>query len=187
MTLTLEQLVAIMPLARRRAGVFIEPLSLATAESGIDTPLRIAAFLSQVAVESGSLLYMRELASGDAYEGRIGLGNTQPGDGRKYKGRGPIQITGRNNYRACSLDLFGDERLLEHPEILEEPLHGCRASAWFWRVNNINRFADAGDIDGVSDAVNRGRKTAAYGDALGFKDRLAFYERAKEVLHDADS
>lgn len=187
MTLTLEQLKAIMPLARRRAGVFIEPLSLSMAESGIDTPLRIAAYLSQVAVESGSLLYMRELASGDAYEGRIGLGNTQPGDGRKYKGRGPIQITGRNNYRACSLDLFGDERLLDHPEILEEPLHGCRASAWFWRVNNINRFADAGDIDGVSDAVNRGRKTAAYGDALGFKARLAFYERTLEVLNDADS
>ena len=187
MTLTLEQLKAIMPLARRRAGVFIETLSLAMDESGIDTPLRVAAFLSQVAVESGSLLYMRELASGDAYEGRAGRGNTQPGDGRKFKGRGPIQITGRNNYRACSLDLFGDERLLEHPEILEAPLEGCRASAWFWRVNNINRFADIGDIDGVSDAVNRGRKTQAYGDAKGFKERLAFYERAKEGLNDADA
>ena len=56
MTLTLEQLVAIMPLARRRAGVFIEPLSLSMAESGIDTPLRIAAYLSQVAVESATLI-----------------------------------------------------------------------------------------------------------------------------------
>ena len=180
--ITLDQLKEIMPYAGQRAEVYLDPLNQTMEEFGIDTPRRQAAFLAQLAHESGSLRYVHELASGHAYEGRADLGNTQSGDGPRFKGRGLIQITGRRNYRACSLALFGDERLLNHPEILESVPHACRSAGWFWRENNLNRWADEGDFDGVSDVINRGRKTTRYGDSNGFKDRLAFYELAKEVL-----
>lgn len=182
--ITLDQLQRIMPLARARAAIFLLPIAGTLEEYGIDTRQRRAAFLSQLAHESGQLRYVRELASGKAYEGRIDLGNTEPGDGMRFRGRGLIQITGRRNYRACSIALYGDERLLLRPDQLELIVPAARSAGWFWRVNDINRFADAGDFDGVCDAVNRGRKTVAIGDANGFAERLAFYDRAMEVLSD---
>lgn len=115
----LDQLRHIMPNAGIRASAFLLPLNDAMIAYAIDTPAREAAFLAQVAHESGELRYVREIASCRAYEGRKDLGNTHPGDGMKYKGRGLLQITGRANYWACSLALFGDERLLAHPEMLE--------------------------------------------------------------------
>jgi putative chitinase len=180
--ITLEQMRKIIPRAGLKVGVFFGPLTEAMTEFGIDTPARQAAFLAQVAHESASLRYVRELASGRAYEGRVALGNTEPGDGVRFKGRGLIQITGRSNYRACSVALFGDERLLDRPEILEQAVPACRSAAWFWREHNLNKWADAEDFDGTSDIINRGRKTAKIGDANGYADRLAFYERAMEVL-----
>lgn len=177
---SLEQLQAIMPNAKARASVFLEPLNAAMAEFGIDTPSRVAAFLSQVAHESCEFLYMRELATGFEYEGRLDFGNTQRGDGRRFAGRGPIQITGRSNYTAIMMALNID--CIEHPELLEQPLNGCRSSGWFWQVNNLNKWADIPDFDGVCDAVNRGHKTAKVGDANGYKERLKYYERAKKVL-----
>ncbi len=184
--LTLDQLRAIMPQARSRAALFLLPITGTMEEYGIDTRLRRAAFLSQLAHESGQLWYVRELASGKAYEGRIDLGNTEDGDGMRFRGRGLIQITGRRNYRACSIALYGDERLLLRPEQLELIVPAARSAGWFWQINNINRFADAEDFDGACDAVNRGRKTKAVGDANGYADRLQFYQRALEVLPDDD-
>lgn len=176
-----DQLTRIMPLAgRRRTDAFLTPLNVSMIEFGIDTKLRQAAYLANLAHESGQLAYMRELASGSAYEGRVDLGNTWPGDGVKFRGRGPIQITGRANYLLCGEALGLD--LIEHPELLEMPEHGCRASAWFWHANNINAFADAGDFDGVCDKINRGHKTAKLGDANGYAEREAFYKIALEVL-----
>lgn len=180
--MNLDQLKKIIPYAGPRAGIFLVPLNDAMDEFGIDTPARQAAFLAQIAHESGSLRYVREIASGAAYEGRKDLGNIKPGDGRRFRGRGLIQITGRSNYGACSRALFGDERLLMSPEILEEPVMACRSAAWFWKVNGLNRWADSGDFDGVSDVINRGRKTVKEGDANGYADRLAFYKRATQVL-----
>lgn len=176
----IDQLQQIMPQSGSRAARFLNPLNSCMSEFGIDSGLRMAAFLATVAHESGQLVYMRELASGSAYEGRKDLGNTQPGDGVRFKGRGPIQITGRANYAACGKALGLD--LISNPELLEIPENGCRAAAWFWSSNNLNKWADAGDFDGVSDIVNRGRKTAAQGDSLGWMDRLQFYLRAKRVL-----
>jgi putative chitinase len=143
-------------------------------EFGIDTPLRQAAFVAQIAHESGSLRYVRELASGAAYEGRGDLGNTQPGDGIKFKGRGLIQITGRSNYRACSVALFGDERLLQTPALLENMAPACRSAAWFWKTHGLNQWADAEDFTRITRIINGG--------VNGLADRLAFYVRAKGIL-----
>lgn len=174
---TLDQLKKIMPYAGARAAVFLTPLNEAMAEFSIDTPARQAAFLAQVAHESGSLRYVEEIASGRSYEGRADLGNTQPGDGIRFKGRGLIQITGRANYRACSLALFRDERLLDHPEILEGVLAACRSAAWFWQSRKLNHLADQG-----SDVSFRKITRTINGGFNGLTERIAYYERAKEIL-----
>lgn len=190
MTLTLAQLQSIMP-ASTRASLFLGPLNAAMQEFGIDTRLRMAAFLSQIGHESGQFHFMEELASGAAYDNRVDLGNTNPEairiaaahgstPGRFWKGHGPIQITGYHNHLAAMLALHVD--CVEQPRLLCEPVQGCRAAGWFWSVNGLARWADAGDIDGVSDLVNRGKKTVAVGDANGFAERKAIYERALEVI-----
>lgn len=176
----IEQLNQIMPQAGKRAAQFLNALNSAMTEFGITSKLSQAAFLATVAHESGQLLYMRELASGQAYEMCKDLGNTWPGDGVRYKGRGPIQITGRANYAACGAALGLD--LITYPEQLEIPENGCRAAGWFWQVNHLAKFAEAGDFDGVSDVVNRGRKTAAMGDSIGWAYRLQFYNAALAAL-----
>lgn len=178
--ITPEQLIKVMPNAKLRAALFIDPLNAAMVEFEINTPLRVAAFLSQVAEESGELLYVKELATGLAYEGRLDLGNTQQGDGRLYKGRGCIQITGRANYTAMMLALNLD--CLVHPEVIEQPVNACRSAAWFWNEHNINKYADIPDFDGVCDMVNRGHKTVTVGDTNGYAQRLAYYKVAKIVL-----
>lgn len=172
--ITLEQLKKIIPYAGPRSGVFFQPLLNAMDEFEINTPARQAAFFAQIAHESGSLRYVREIADGKAYEGRKDLGNVEPGDGPRFKGRGLIQITGRANYRACSRALFGDERLLAHPELLEEVENACRSAAWFWKTHDLNTLADAGAFRAITRAINGGYN--------GYDDRLAYYERAKAVL-----
>ena len=112
----------------------------------IKTPLRIAHFLAQVGHESLDFYYYREIASGKAYEGRKDLGNTEVGDGVRFRGRGPIQVTGRENYKECSLFLFGDTRLLDFPELLELPENGVGAACWFWSKKNLNFYADKDDL-----------------------------------------
>ncbi|AYR24272.1 glycoside hydrolase family 19 protein [Herbaspirillum rubrisubalbicans] len=190
MILTLAQLQRIMP-ASTRASLFLKPLNAAMQEFGIDTRLRMAAFLSQIGHESGQFRFMEELASGAAYDNRADLGNTNPEairiatahgstPGRFWKGHGPIQITGYHNHLAAMLALHVD--CVEQPRLLCEPVHGCRAAGWFWSVNGLAKWADAGDIDGVSDLVNRGKKTVAIGDANGFAERKAIWERALEVI-----
>lgn len=178
--ITLDQLRAIMPGAGRRAEVFLAPLNRAMEEFGIDTPARQAAFLAQVAHESGSLRYVREIASGEAYDtGRLAarLGNTpeDDDDGRRYKGRGLLQITGAANYRACSQALFDDgQHLLDHPELLELPATAARSAAWYWQAHHLNDPADRGDFVRVTRIINGGLN--------GYADRLEHYLRAQKVL-----
>jgi putative chitinase len=166
------QLKRIMPLARDRADKFCEPLSRAMAEFDINTPSRQAAFVAQVGHESGQLRYVRELASGTAYEGRKDLGNTQPGDGVRYKGRGLIQVTGRANYAACGKALGLD--LIAHPELLEDPVNACRSAAWFWKTHGLNELADVGDQARITRRINGGTN--------GLADRLALFEVAEQVI-----
>lgn len=174
-TLTLDQLRAIMPYAGRRADTFHGPLTRAMDEFEITTPPRQAAFLAQIAHESGSLRYVRELADGTAYDGRKDLGNTLPGDGQRYKGRGLIQITGRANYAACSEALFSERaHLLNHPEILEQPEYAARSAGWFWKAHLLNELADQGAFEKITRRINGGTN--------GMADRLAYYARAQRVL-----
>lgn len=170
--ITLDELLQIMPLAKGRAAVFHLPLVEAMEEFGINTPARQAAFLAQVCHESGSLRYVRELASGAAYEGRVDLGNSEPGDGVRFKGRGLIQVTGRANYRMCGQALVLP--LEEQPELLEQVVHACRSAGWFWQSRGLNALADAGDFRLITRRINGGLN--------GFADRLAAFERANEVL-----
>lgn len=179
--ITKEQLLKIMPTASKKATIFLEPLNAAMEEFGINTPKRQAAFLAQIAHESGSLRYVKELASGKAYDtGRLAerLGNTpeEDGDGQRYRGRGLIQITGTDNYKACSLALFCDEQfLMDNPELLETPEYACRSAAWFWKSRKLNDLADAEDFLKITRRINGGTN--------GLADRNIYYKRAKEVLY----
>lgn len=171
-TVTLVQLLAIMPLARSRAAAFLAPLNAAMVEFGITTPARQASFLSQVGHESGQLRYLRELASGQAYEGRADLGNVQPGDGVRFRGRGLLQVTGRANYAACGKAL--SLNLLAQPELLEQTVNACRSAGWFWQTRGLNALADAGDQERVTRRINGG--------VNGLAERLALYREARRVL-----
>ena len=147
---------------------FIKPLNATMEHYAINTKLRQAAFLAQVGHESGELRYVEEIASGVAYEGREDLGNTSPGDGVKYKGRGLIQITGKTNYLLCGMDL--DLPLLEQPELLSLTDNAAMSAGWFWDNNNLNTLADAGEFEKLTRRVNGG--------VNGLKDRQRLYKLA---------
>lgn len=173
--ITLQQLQDIMPRMAKNpndSATYLPFLNAAMDEAQINTKLRIAAFLAQVAHESGQLRYMQEIASGEAYEGRKDLGNTQPGDGPRYKGRGPIQLTGRANYRACGQALGVD--LENHPELAADPSYAFRVAGWFWTSKRLNALADVPNFKEITHRINGGY--------LGEEDREAFYQKALSVL-----
>ncbi|WP_239014135.1 LysM peptidoglycan-binding domain-containing protein [Archangium violaceum] len=170
---SLQQLRAIMPnLSVDRAQQLLPHLNSAMREANINTPRRQAAFLAQLAHESAQFRYFEEIASGAAYEGRRDLGNTQPGDGVRFKGRGPIQLTGRSNYRAAGQALGID--LENNPHRAADPDVGFRTAAWFWNSRNLNAYADAGNFDAITYRVNGGYN--------GKASRDAYYQRALSVL-----
>lgn len=182
MPITAQQLLQILPGSGKQADLFASALSLAMDRYQINTRLRMAAFIAQVGHESGQFRYVRELG-GDQYLSKYDtgtlaarLGNTPEadGDGQKYRGRGLIQITGRDNYLACSKALFGDDRLLRTPELLEQAEWACKSAAWFWNSRNLNALADVGDFKTITRRINGGLN--------GLAERRAFYERAKAVL-----
>lgn len=146
-------------------------------EYGIaDSPLRLAHFLAQVIHESGSFKWMEEIwgptAAQSGYEGRRDLGNVQPGDGFRYKGRGPIQITGRSNYRRYGAKIGID--LESHPEIAAYPSIGLHLALEYWKTNGLNTFADADNIDQVTRLINGGTN--------GLADRKAQLAKVKGWL-----
>src|SRR5690348_6804419 len=140
MEVTAAQLLTIMPTARERVGLFAEPLNAAMARWGIDTSLRAAHFIAQFAHESGEFRWLREIwgptAAQMAYEGRADLGNTEPGDGKFFMGRG-AGITGRANYLKASQAIYGDDRLLATPELLEQRDGACQSAGWFWQSHGV--------------------------------------------------
>ena len=146
-------------------------------ESGCTTVNRAAMWLAQTGTESLGLLYMEEIASGAAYEGRCkDLGNCYPGDGKRFKGRGPIQLTGRTNYTACSRWGYAQgyfptrDFIVDNPRALEQLRYAFVGVIWYWtQARNMNRYADARDIRGATKAVNGGYN--------GLDDRTARWKR----------
>lgn len=159
-----------------RAAEYLPHIQAAMAEYEIDTPLRKAAFLAQIGHESGGLKYTTELwgptPAQSRYEGRKDLGNVRPGDGARFKGRGLIQTTGRDNYNSTGRALGVD--LLANPELLAEPVLAARSAAWYWHDKELNRLADVGDFHRITLRINGGIN--------GMDDRLARYIAGKEVL-----
>ncbi len=178
MNITIEQLCQMMPhCSFTRAKQMLAANNAAMARVEINTRRRAAAWIASLGHETMDFLYMEEIASGEKYEGRLDLGNYQEGDGKRFKGRGPIQITGRANYTAFAK--WSGVDCVNEPELLEDPDNGFLATAWYWDSRKLNKPADAGDFLLVSTRIN-GRRADGYPN--GWADRLARYERAMKVL-----
>lgn len=141
-------------------------------KNGINTPQRQAAFVAQLAHETAGFKTMREYASGKDYEGRRSLGNTEPGDGMKYKGRGFIQLTGKNNYASYGKRIGED--LVRHPELAERPDVAMKIAVAYWNDHNLNAKADKGDLVGISKAINGGLN--------GLASRAKYYRQAQRIM-----
>jgi len=200
MPITQQQLLQILPQARQVAGFFVPALNAAMTRFKINSPVRMAAFIAQVGHESGQLTRMvenlnysadrlqavwpnrfdaalaaqlarkPEQIANIAYGGR--MGNTLPGDGWKYRGRGLIQLTGANNYRAAGAALGLD--LVNHPELVEQPETATLVAGWFWLSNGLNELADSGQFAKITRVINGG--------LAGQADRLALRDLAAKVL-----
>ncbi|WP_077046626.1 glycoside hydrolase family 19 protein [Pseudomonas sp. KK4] len=176
MPITAQQLLQMLPNAGANAGVFVPLLNTAMQRYQIVGIKRAAAFIAQIGHESGQFQWVREIwgptAAQHGYEGREDLGNTVPGDGRKYCGRGLIQITGRANYAKCGEALGLD--LINHPELLELPQHAAMSAAWFWKQKGLNDLADRDQFNTITRRINGGLN--------GLQDRLEIWARARKVL-----
>ncbi|WP_421579106.1 peptidoglycan-binding protein [Shinella sp. M31] len=144
----------------------------------VTTPLRISHFLAQTAHESDGFSTSEEYASGAAYEGRADLGNTEAGDGKRFKGRGPIQLTGRSNYRQFTAwmrsiqpDCPDFER---RPELVAQWPWAGWAAAFYWTTRNINKLADNDNLVAVTKVINGGRN--------GLDDRSRYLSKAKGII-----
>jgi len=179
-----------------------EPLNAAMDEFGISSAREQAMFLAQCGHESGGFSvvqenlnykaeglgrifpkYFRDVDPNDyahnpekianrVYANRMGNDDEDSGDGYRYRGRGLIQLTGKDNYNACGATLKID--LHSDPDYLETAEGAARSAAWFWSHNGLNRFADADDIVGCTKRVNGG--------TIGLEERTKFYQAAKSIL-----
>ena len=169
----------------------------------INTPARVAAFIAQCAHESGNFVFVKENLNYRAaslmktfgkyfptqelaqqyekrpekianrvYASRMGNGDEASGDGYRFCGRGLIQLTGRDNYTFFAGSLGIDVE--EASEYLSTFEGAAQSACWFWETNNLNRFADSGDIKGLTRAINGGY--------IGLEDRISHYEHALHVM-----
>ena len=177
MIITEGDIRSLSPTAAARIVAGIVDHQQAIADGGIDTPLRLCHFMAQLAHESAHFQVTREFASGAAYEGRKDLGNTQPGDGKRYRGRGLIQTTGRANYREATADIRkinpAAPDFEADPEDLEEFPWALLAGVSYWRRRNINAPADRDDVLAVTKKINGGTN--------GLDDRRRYLAKAKAI------
>lgn len=180
--ITLPQLQAACGCSAMRAANWLDGINGAALLWGIDTPKRQASWLAQISHESGRLVYVKELwgptPAQRRYEGRLDLGNTQPGDGFRYRGRGLIQITGRDNYAGVTRGLRAvmpdAPDFVARPEMLEVPKWAAHSAGWYWSSRNLNALADAGDFERITRKINGGLN--------GYDDRLALWAGATAAL-----
>lgn len=166
------QIRAMMPHAGKRLDPHLPYIAGALAAGDITTPRRVAAFMAELAHESGEYQYMEEIADGRDYEWRNDLGNVEAGDGPRFRGHGPIQITGRTNHRRCGEALGLD--LLAEPTLICRPEHGTAAAVWFWNDKGLSPLADMDWFVAITRAINGGTN--------GLEDRLAYWRRNRELL-----
>lgn len=185
-----------------RASQWTVPLQSACDRYFINTPLRIAAFLSQVGVESARLTALSENLNYSAegllstfpkyfnaveaaqyehqpqrianrvYASRYGNGSEASGAGWLYRGRGLLQVTFKANYASCGKAIALP--LDSHPELLEQPCNAALAAGWYWDSRDLNKLADAGNLAGITRAINGGLN--------GYSERLALYSAGKKAL-----
>ena len=175
--LNLNVLQGIMPAANdAKVELYLPYLLTKMEDREINTPLRRAHFLAQIGHESGALRYNEELASGAAYEGRSDLGNTADGDGRRFKGRGLIQLTGRANYhdygKSIGIELTVDENWLK---VARDPELAVDVACWFWETRKLNQIAEDDDVVEVTRRINGGTN--------GLADRKGYLARARYFLN----
>lgn len=160
----------------------VEGLKRGGVGAGLERPHRLAMYLGQLSHESAGWKYDREIwgpsAAQKRYEGRADLGNTQPGDGSRFRGRGPIQITGRSNYAqftawARKMDRDAPDFVATPDAVNIDPWEGL-GPIWYWDTRNINTMADRGDYETVTRRINGGLN--------GYADRQQRYARAALVL-----
>lgn len=179
--LTDSDLQQIMPkLSQAKRQLYLPFINRAMEVYEIDTPLRVSAFLAQMAHESGELKYMEEIWGPTAQQKKYeppsdvarGLGNTHPGDGFRYHGRGPIPITGRANYEKYG-DLLGVD-LVGNPDLAATPQYAFSTAGLFWKLNGLNELADVQDFWAITKRINGGLH--------GLQEQQKYYEIAKYTL-----
>ena len=156
------------------AGQYAKPLEDACIRFGIVTALQKAHFLAQVAHESDGFSTAIEYASGRAYEGRADLGNVHPGDGARFKGRGLIQLTGRENYATFSNAMGQGDLFVRNPELVAQLPWAVLAAGWFWNRKGLNAIADRDDVVAVTRRINGGTN--------GLEDRQRRLAQAKKLF-----
>ena len=185
--MTPDILASALQISLSRATPWADPLSAVMALYAIDSPARQAAFLAQCGHESGRFLWLRELwgptATQLTYEPpstkATALGNTQPGDGFKFRAGGLIGITGRYNFRVMGQKIGVD--LEGNPDQIVQPSVAAEVSAQFWADNALSTFADAGDFLSISRAINLGNPRSAAA-PNGMPDRLALWDSCRAAL-----
>lgn len=194
-----------------KAGIYTGILKQAMDRFAIDTPQRVAFFLGQLMVESDDLTAFRENLNYSAtrlmavwpkrfptleiakefernpqklanqiYANRMGNGGPETNDGWNYRGAGWIQLTGKTNQQACATDL--GVPLESIGDWLGTSAGAAQSACWFWWKNGVNRLADMGNLDAISDAINLGRQTKSIGDAEGYAKRLVKTNICKQIL-----
>jgi putative chitinase len=203
MELTKNQLKQMLNVSDITIEKWIAPLNDAATAYGIDSNLRLAAFIAQIAHESGHFNHIVENLNYSAqglcktwpkrfptiesanpyhrkpeaianfvYSNRMGNGDEQSGDGWKYRGRGLIQLTGKNNYADLSMALGID--LLADPDKLTEPTYAALSAAWYWSRNDLNQWADKKDIRALTKKINGG--------LIGIEERTKIYTKCLQAL-----
>ena len=171
--MTLEEFKKLFPsLKSERLNWVYNQLTPVFEKYEINTPLRKSHFLAQVAHETGGFRYLEEIASGDAYENRRDLGNIIKGDGRRYKGRGSLQLTGRSNYQIYGKELGVD--LLSNPQLVASQYY-MDVGGWYWNRHKLNTYADKDDIKTITRLINGGYN--------GLEDRTLWLAKFKRVYN----